>query len=145
MIFFGANDVCSPEALNGQHVPLDTYKQNLHDIVTHPAVRGQQPHLILVTPSPVEESLLEERVKSFGYKQLNRFNDVIRLYADAVREIGNVNGLAVLDLWNAFMTEAGWKPGDALPGALDGPESPALKRLLSDGLTTLESDVLILC
>lgn len=136
MVFFGANDACSPEAMNGQHVPLDTYKQNLHDIVTHPAVRAQQPHLILVTPPPVEERLLEERVKSLGYKQLNRFNDVTRLYADAVREVGDANGLAVLDLWNAFMTEAGWKPGDSLPGALDKPESPALKRLLSDGLTT---------
>ena len=137
MVFFGANDACSADAKNGQHVPLHTYKQNLHDIITHPVVRAQQPRLILVTPPPVEERLLEQRVKSFGYKELNRFNDVTKLYADAVREVGDAHGVAVLDVWSAFMTEAGWKAGESLPGALDMPESPALKRLLGDGLTSL--------
>ena len=136
MIFFGANDACSAEAMNGQHVPLHIYKQNLHDLITHPAVRAQQPRLILVTPPPVEERLLEQRVKSLGYKQLNRFNDVTKLYADAVREVGDAHGVAVLDLWNAFMNEAGWKAGESLPGALNVAESPALKRLLIDGSTT---------
>ena len=136
MVFFGANDACSAEAMNGQHVPLHTYRQNLHDIITHPTVRAQQPRLILVTPPPVEERLLEQRVKSFGYKELNRFNAVTKLYADAVREVGSAHGVAVLDVWNAFMTEAGWKAGDSLPGSLNMAESPVLKRLLIDGLTT---------
>ena len=139
MVFFGANDACSAEAMNGQHVPLHTYRRNLHDIITHPAVRAQQPRLILVTPPPVEERLLEERVKGFGYKELNRFNDVTKLYAEAVREVGGAHGVAVLDLWNAFMAEAGWEAGESLPGALDVAENAALKRLLVDGLNTLWS------
>ena len=136
MVFFGANDACIAQAMNGQHVPLDTYKQNLHEILTHPAVQAQKPRLILVTPPPVEETLLEKRVKSFGYKQLNRFNDVTRLYADAVLEVGKAHGAAVLNLWDAFMAEAGWKAGEPLPGALNMPENLALKRLLIDGLIT---------
>ena len=80
--------------------------------------------------------MLEQRVNSLGYKQLNRFNDVTKLYADAVREIGDAHGVAVLDLWNAFMAEVGWKAGESLPGALNVAESPALKRLLIDGSTT---------
>ena len=147
MIFFGANDACSADARNGQHVPLHAYKRNLDDIITHPAVRAQQPRLILVTPPPVEERLLEARVKSFGYEKLNRFNDVTALYADAVREVGDAHGVAVLDLWKAFMVEAGWKAGESLPGALDGAECAALRRLLVDGLDYLWSlpDTLLRC
>ncbi|KAL0398504.1 UNVERIFIED_CONTAM: GDSL esterase/lipase, partial [Sesamum radiatum] len=33
-VFFGANDAVIPNRCSGfQHVPLDEYKQNLHDIV----------------------------------------------------------------------------------------------------------------
>ncbi|MCJ1338426.1 hypothetical protein MMC09_003714 [Bachmanniomyces sp. S44760] len=134
MIFFGANDACSVEASNGQHVPLETYKLNLRDIVTHPVVQAHEPRIILVTPPAVEERLLEQRVKSFGYKELNRSNAVTKLYADAVHEVGKANNIAVLDLWSAFMTEAGWKAGDPLPGSLSVPKNAGLRRLLVDGL-----------
>ena len=137
MIFFGANDACSVEASNGQHVPLETYKLNLRDIVTHPVVQAHEPRIILVTPPAVEERLLEQRVKSFGYKELNRSNAVTKLYADAVHEVGKANNIAVLDLWSAFMTEAGWKAGDPLPGSLSVPKNAGLRRLLVDGLITI--------
>ena len=64
-----------------------------------------------------------------------------------MRKVGDAHGVAVLDLWNAFMVEAGWKIGESLPGALDGAESAALKRLLVDGLNYLwsSSKILMLC
>ena len=136
MIFFGANDACSLEAHNGQHVPLDEYKDNIRRLITNPKVQAQRPRLILVTPPPVEERRLEARIKSMGYKELNPFSDCTKRYADATREVGKAHGIAILDLWKAFMIEAGWKDDDddtQLPGARSVTENPTLLSLLPDG------------
>lgn len=99
-ILFGSNDACFPDANNGQHVPLDVYKENLVKLVTHPAVEAHKPRLILITPPPVEERRLEHRVKSQGYTKLNRSNIQTKQYADAAREVAeemNVGCLESLD------------------------------------------------
>ncbi|KLU91617.1 hypothetical protein MAPG_10135 [Magnaporthiopsis poae ATCC 64411] len=133
-IMFGANDACLASAQNGQHVPLDEYKQNLAKLIRHPAVAAHSPRLILVTPPPVEERRLEAQVKSQGYAELNRTNECTKQYADAAREVAKELGVACLDLWSAFMARAGWRPGEPLPGSIELPENDALRALLHDGL-----------
>ncbi|KAH8589539.1 SGNH hydrolase-type esterase domain-containing protein [Bisporella sp. PMI_857] len=133
-VLFGSNDACFPEAQNGQHVPLDQYKKNLVQIITHPAIQAQETRVILVTPPPVEERRLEHRVKSQGYTKLNRSNKRTKQYADASREVAKDMNVGCLDLWTAFMSRAGWKPGDPLYGSQDLPENGAIRSLIHDGL-----------
>ena len=115
-------------------MPLDEYKKNLTKILTHPAVRAHKPRLILITPPPVEERRLEMKVQSQGYPKLNRTNDCTKTYSDAAREVGRELGVAVCDIWNAFVTRAGWKTGEPLPGGMGLPENEALKEFLHDGM-----------
>lgn len=133
-ILFGSNDACLPDAANGQHVPLDQYKKNLVQLVTHPALEAHKPRLLLVTPPPIEERRLDHRVKSQGYLKLNRSNVVTKQYADAAREVAKEMKVGCVDLWTAFMSKAGWKPGDPLYGSQDLPENDVIRALIHDGL-----------
>lgn len=57
-----------------------------------------------------------------------------KLYADAARAFAQQQGLALVDLWSAFMNQTNYKPGDhSLPGSKDLPEDPAFKILMHDG------------
>ncbi|KAL8768969.1 MAG: hypothetical protein Q9194_005569 [Teloschistes cf. exilis] len=134
MVFFGANDACLPGSDSGQHVPLDTYRQNLIDICQHPTVTAQKPRLILVTPPPVDESSLEISDAAKGVVGTRRTAEHTKLYADACRQVGKDLGSAVLDLWSIFMEAAGYVPGKPLPGSKKATPNTALTRLLSDGL-----------
>jgi hypothetical protein len=55
--------------------------------MNHPALQAHGTRVILVTPPSVAERRLEHRVKSQGYKELNRRNEVTKQYADASREV----------------------------------------------------------
>ena len=138
MIFFGANDACLPSSDSGQHVPLDTYRQNLRKIIQHPSVTAQTPRLILVTPPPIDEYSMEVSDAAKGIFGVRRRADHTKLYAEACREVGQDLGLIVLDLWSIFMDAAGYEPGKPLPGSKKTGKNVVLDRLLSDG--TLHSD-----
>jgi lysophospholipase L1-like esterase len=55
-------------------------------------------------------------------------------YAEAVRELGQKFSLPVLEVWAAFMKEAGWKEGEALPGSSEIEQNQTLANMLHDGL-----------
>lgn len=133
MVFFGANDACLAGSASGQHVPLDTYKQNLRGIFQHPCVTTQKPRLILVTPPPVDEYSLEVSDAAKGILGVRRTAEHTKLYAEACNETGQDLGLIVLDLWSIFMDAAGYEPGKPLPGSKKTVKSPILGQLLSDG------------
>lgn len=133
MVLFGANDACLPGSDSGQHVPLDTYRQNLIDICQHPTVTAQKPRLILVTPPPVDESSLEISDAAKGIVGTRRTAEHTKMYADVCRQVGKDLGLAVLDLWSIFMEAAGYVPGKPLPGSKKTTPNTVLTRLLSDG------------
>ncbi|KAL9583577.1 MAG: hypothetical protein Q9212_002626 [Teloschistes hypoglaucus] len=133
-ILFGSNDACFVEAKNGQHVPLDVYKDNLAKLVTHPSVKAHGARLVPLTPPLVEERRLEHRVKSQGYTELNRTNERTKQYADISRQLANDMGVGCVDLWKLFMTKSGWKEGQPLPGSIDQPENDTLRGLVHDGL-----------
>lgn len=135
MVFFGANDACLPSSSTGQHVPLNQYKANLRAIVGHTLVKGQQPHLILVTPPPVNEYQLEESDLEKGILEVRRTAEHTKQYADVCQEVGSELGVTVLDLWSAFIVKAGWRSGEPLPGSKKAPRSRILEDLLHDGMS----------
>lgn len=118
-------------------MPLNRYKQNLIDIITHPLVRQQKPRIILVTPPPVNEYACEDNDRAKGILVPRRRADHTRMYADAVREVAKevqVMDVALLDLWSLMMTHAGWSEGDhPLPGSKSIAPNPFLRMLLHDG------------
>jgi hypothetical protein len=68
---------------------------------------------------------------------------VTKTYAEAACEVGQRLGLPVVNLWKAFMSEAGFsveqcKEGDELPGALSAPQNQCLVDLMYDGKSNNE-------
>ena len=128
-IFFGAND----SVLNQyyQHVPLDDYKENLKAIVRHPLTRIQRPRILILTPPPVSEYMLEAVDAMRGSRTASN----TKRYADACREVANSLNIPVVDIWSAFMGVAGWKDGQPLPGSKGIPRNIVLENLLSDGMS----------
>ena len=143
-IWFGANDARLPNTGGGpqQHVPLEEYARNLKKILLHPRVRAHKNmRIILITPPPVDErKLIESDLKQFPELegQLRRTAANAAWYAQAVRDVGQTLDIAVLDLWSAMMTWAGYHPDtldkNALPGSMDAPANPMLQEWLHDGL-----------
>lgn len=131
-IFFGANDACLPGS--PQHVPLDVYKENLTRIIQHPATVAQNPHILLLTPPPVNEYQLQGFDESKGNAHPSRTAAFTKEYAEAVREVGASLGVPVVDVWKAFMSAVGWKEGEPLPGSRDLPNLDQFARFFTDGL-----------
>ncbi|KAN0083014.1 SGNH hydrolase-type esterase domain containing protein [Elaphomyces granulatus] len=127
-IFFGTNDSVLDQYY--QHVPLEDYKENLRAIVGHPLTRAQRPRILILTPPPVSEYMLEAIEDVRGSRTASN----TKRYADACREVANSLDIPVVDIWSAFMGIAGWHDGQALPGSKDIPRNVNLENLLTDGL-----------
>jgi hypothetical protein len=67
-----------------------------------------------------------------NFEQAREAADV-KLYAQAVKEVGIITGVPVVDIWSRFMSMAGWKGDKELPGAKELGKNDVLARLLSDG------------
>ncbi|KAL7939047.1 SGNH hydrolase [Trichoderma chlorosporum] len=141
LILLGANDAVLPLETTSQHVPLETYKENLNTIVNDARIRAHNPKILLVTPPPVDEIKLKGLDMAQGHAQAIRSSKVSASYAEKVREVARENpGVILVDLWQAIMGEAiSMAPGDYHPGGpwLGSPESGkqgGLDVLLPDGL-----------
>lgn len=131
LIFFGANDAC--HAGYTQHVPLELYKQSLKELCLHPTVTAHNAQVILVTPPPVNEYQLIIRAMQSPIPLPARTAANTRRYAQACVDVADELGVACVDIWRAFMTRAGWREGDPLPGSKDCEPSDVLESLLADG------------
>ncbi|CAI7674809.1 unnamed protein product [Penicillium pancosmium] len=131
-IFFGANDACVPG--HNQHVPLETYKENLKKIIQHPATRAQNPRIIIITIPPVNEYQLEKFDNDKDTPHPSRTASLAKTYATAAREVGASLNVPVADVWSAFMATTGWKEGQPLAGSRDLPNSEEFSGLFTDGL-----------
>lgn len=103
-------------------------------LATHPALAAHRPQIMLVTPPPIDERLCEICDREKGINVTRRTAVNTARYAQTVRDIGNELDLPVLDIWSAFMKEAGWKKGDILPGSKSIDQNPVLVNLMHDGL-----------
>jgi lysophospholipase L1-like esterase len=104
-VFFGANDAALPEENKGQHVPLETFGENLGTIISRIRDRCQNGNssssfpIILFTPPPVDEDLwasFREIEKS------DRTNQVARQYGDKVKQVAAEFGCHVVDTWEVL-------------------------------------------
>lgn len=141
LILLGANDAVLPLETTSQHVPIETYKENLNKIINDPRVRAHNPKILLVTPPPADEIRLKELDMAQGHAQAIRSSAVSASYAEKAREVARENpGVVLVDLWQAIMGEAiSMAPGDYTPGGpwLGSPENGkqgGLATLLPDGL-----------
>lgn len=124
-IWFGANDACIPPS--AQHIPLPKFISNLTHLVrmvTSPSSPYYSPstRIILITPPPVNTY---QRAATLQAKNppmlLDRSFETTRKYAEAVIEIGEKEGIPVIDIWTALFDAA-------------GRDERALSRFLWDGL-----------
>ncbi|EHK98690.1 putative GDSL esterase/lipase [Glarea lozoyensis 74030] len=134
-VWFGGND-CNPIGSIPQYVPVDRFKFNLGDLISHRAVTAHEPNIILITPPPVDETLLFESGKrdAAGNFEQGREASGIKLYTEAVKEVGIITGVPVVDIWSRFMSMAGWDGEGELPGTRKLGKNEVLASLLSDGL-----------
>ncbi|KAL4924455.1 SGNH/GDSL hydrolase family protein [Aspergillus undulatus] len=133
-IWFGANDASLLESNNGQHVPLDVYKKNLAWLIQHPATVAQKPHILIITPAPINEYQLEGFDNDKGNVHPTRTNRATRVYAEAAREVAESLNVPSVDLWAAFMDAVGWKEGQPLIGSREAPSNAMFASLFTDGL-----------
>ncbi|KAH8812661.1 GDSL Lipase/Acylhydrolase family protein-like protein [Xylogone sp. PMI_703] len=137
-IWFGANDANKNESSDPyQYIPIDQYKRNLIELINHPSVKALSPNIILLTPPPVEETVLDEtRDQLGGYTGVVRQAKDAAEYAEVVKQVGRETGVPVVDVWSAFMERSGWKAGseEALPGSAVLGKDKVLAELLHDGL-----------
>ena len=113
--------------------------QNLEKIITHPLVAAHKARIILVAPPPINEHLQWLTDQEKGDKVVSRRAVTTKSYADAVCEVAKKKGAAVVNLWKAFMTRAGfnvdtWRIGDPIPGSMDVVPNDALVELMYDGM-----------
>jgi hypothetical protein len=89
--------------------------------------------VILFTNPPVEETVMLDINKENGSTDMNRRAKDAEEYADTVKEVGKECGVPVLDVWGAFMKEAGWTGEGVLPGSEESGKNEVLAELLYDG------------
>lgn len=83
----------------------------------------------------MDEYQLAEFDESKGNTPLTRTASNTKVYADAAREVGRELGVAVTDLWGAFMAVAGWRDGQGQPlaGSREVERNEKLEGLFTDG------------
>ncbi|CAD6506560.1 BgTH12-07787 [Blumeria graminis f. sp. triticale] len=140
LVLLGANDACLPDDASQQHIPVDSFKQNIRRIITHASITQHHPKILLVTPPPVHEVHLAADERPKGLK-LSRHMDLTAQYAAAVREVAHdfqAQNVCLIDLWTALITAAksveNSEDDDLQLGTLKLGYSEGLRQHLIDGL-----------
>lgn len=130
-----------PLDTTSQHVPPETYKENLVKIVNHPHIRFHNPKILLVTPPPADEIKLAKLDMAEGHVSSIRTSAITACYAEKAREVARENaGIVLIDLWQAIMDVAiakapdNYQPGGPWLGSPENGNQGGLDQLLPDGL-----------
>jgi len=108
-IWLGANDAALPGS--SQHVPREKYGENLTKLVrmvTHPFSAHYSPdtRILLLTPPPVNTYQWGLHREEQG-RAKDRDFEVTRTYAETVKEVGEKEGVPVVDLWTKIWDACG--------------------------------------
>ncbi|CAM9121976.1 unnamed protein product [Discosporangium mesarthrocarpum] len=95
-VFFGAND-CVMEG-NAQHVPLEEYKENLKNMVSHVRSVHEGAKVLLITPPPIHERKWAAHKKAMG-GVMDRRQALTMAYAQACVEVARE---ALVPIVNSF-------------------------------------------
>ena len=119
-IWLGANDAALAPSV--QHVPLETYRSNLLEMID--LIRAATPHtrLLLLTPPPLSPDKwrsqnLDKPVD--GGQECGRTVQVTETYAQAVRDVAGARSVTLVDIWET-MTARAELDGDLDSFLLDG-------------------------
>ncbi|KAI9915491.1 hypothetical protein PsorP6_007856 [Peronosclerospora sorghi] len=99
-LWLGANDAVLPfGSRSKQHVPLDTYQQNLVQLVEE--VQSVAPHasILMITPPYVDDTERARQSYMYSHGLMDRLNNVTGTYAAACVETARNLSLPVLDLY----------------------------------------------
>ena len=104
-------------------------------MLEHPVVKAHSPHVILISPPPINEFACEENDRAKGYLEPRRNASHTKMYAEAAKEISEEHHVVLLDLFSLFMRHAGYEErSTVLPGSKQLPPNPILRMLVHDGV-----------
>jgi lysophospholipase L1-like esterase len=107
-IWFGANDAALSTGHNSaQHVSVEDYRDNLHEIIRQLRAWAPRAKLLLITPPPVDDD--KRRSRSKHGQKLDRANEVTGHYAEACRQVADEAGVEVLDIYAHFNEMTTWR------------------------------------
>ncbi|XP_022655372.1 isoamyl acetate-hydrolyzing esterase 1 homolog [Varroa destructor] len=110
LVWFGANDACTPA--NVAHVPVDEYGNNL-DLIVDQAIASGLPvsRIILITPPEYDHAKWTELKGTEGVPadQIGRAEGRSKLYAEKCVEIAKKRGTQVADIHKAMQAESDWR------------------------------------
>eukprot|EP00892_Ulva_mutabilis_P003997 jgi/Ulvmu1/196/UM001_0200.1 len=112
-IFLGANDAVLPDGTSSrQYVPLDDYRRNIQALVA--AARNvSAANIVIIAPPPVDEAARVAYNKDMHGENAKdtaeRSNANTGLYAAACVEVGQAEGVAVVDLWTRLQEQPQWQ------------------------------------
>ena len=90
---------------------------------------------MLIAPAPVCEYITQESDAAKGKHVILRTAARTKEYADAAIAVGEELSIPTVNLWQAFIDDAGgWTEGQPLPGSKGAPRNERLATLLRDGL-----------
>jgi lysophospholipase L1-like esterase len=93
-LFLGANDSSSGD----QRVPLDEYRDNLISIISYCQMKvNPEMEILLITPSPVDETRCQERTAATAMQYAQVVIDVVRYF----REEEKNHKIHLINLWKA--------------------------------------------
>jgi hypothetical protein len=97
-------------------------------------VKAQAPKIILLTPGPMEETMLTQlkAEQNVPLHEIRKAKDAGE-YAAVVGEVGMETGVPVLDIWTMFMQKAGWDGEESLPGSKELGKHLVLESFFYDG------------
>jgi lysophospholipase L1-like esterase len=129
-VFLGANDAAVPG--ESQHVPLNTFGENLQTIITNiRSFTKEDIPIIVMTPPPVDE---EAWAKYRGSKTSCRTNEASKQYGQKAIQVATALNCKVLDTW----TLLGGSGNDRTQHLSDGLHlSESGNRLVYQGLMEL--------
>ena len=110
----------------GAQVPLTRFVANLSEMitmVTNPTSPWYSPktRIILITPPPLEPTAWAAHCASRDPPgELDRHQNVVIEYAEAVIQVGKAQSVPVIDLWTTLWVKAGRKEEGLAPYLSDG-------------------------
>lgn len=141
VVLLGANDAVLPMQTTSQHVPIDQYKNNLKNIITHPHIKAHDPKILLVTPPPLDELKVTGLNIADGHASAIRTSAISAKYSETAREVARETpGVILIDFWQGIMEEAikmapnDYQVGGPWLGSPENGKQGGLDALLPDGL-----------
>ncbi|KAL8102198.1 hypothetical protein AgCh_026917 [Apium graveolens] len=136
IVYFGGNDSTKPHPSGlGPHVPVAEYMENMKKIARHVMSLSEKTRLIFLSSPPVNDV---QFCQIYGVKleELQRTNELSRIYAEACVEICKELNIKVIDLWSVLQKQDDWSTVCFTDGLHLSPEGS--KMVANEILETLE-------